>query len=112
MTLSTSTGSGSLPIGHELVEGQAHHAVVVYGNATCPDTTRALAVLENLGIEYNFYNIDLDPAMARTAASLRGEGNGEKIPVVDFSGGSVLVEPTDSELETALKESGRIRSAA
>ncbi|MES2460767.1 MAG: glutaredoxin family protein [Armatimonadota bacterium] len=111
MTLS-SQNNDSLPIGHELVEGEARHAVVVYGNATCPDTTRARAVLENLGVEYNFYNIDLDPAIARTAAALRGEGKGEKIPVVDFGRGLVLVEPTDNELENALAESGRLRSAA
>ena len=110
MTLSANPAPGTLPIGHELVEGETHHAVVVYGNATCPDTTRARAILENLGIEYNFYNIDLDPAMAKTADSLRGEGKGQKIPVIDLGSGSVLVEPTDDELESGLQESGRLRS--
>jgi glutaredoxin len=109
MTLSTTANTSELPIGHELVEGETHHAVVVYGNATCMDTTRARAVLENFGIEYNFYNIDLDPAMARTAAALREEGS-TKIPVLDFGGGIVLVEPTDDEIENALNESGRLRS--
>jgi glutaredoxin len=110
MTLSSRIDNTNLPIGHELVEGAPHHAVVVYGNATCPDSARARAVLENLGIEYNFYNIELDPAMARTAASLRGEGRGEAIPVVDFGGGSVLIEPTDAEIEDALKQTGRLRT--
>ncbi len=110
--LSSTHNNSSLPIGHELVEGEVHHAVVVYGNATCPDTLRARAVLENLGIEYNFYNIDLDPAMARTAAALRGEGKGEKIPVVNFGEGIVLVEPTDTEIENALTKSGRFGPGA
>jgi glutaredoxin len=110
MTLSTPGSSNNLPIGHELVEGEVHHAVVVYGNATCPDTLRSRAVLQNLGIEYNFYNIDLDPAMARTAAALRGQGKGEKIPVVDLGEGHVLVEPSDGDLIHALTETGRIKS--
>lgn len=110
MTLSANPSPGNLPIGHELVEGEAHHAVVVYGNATCPDTTRSRALLETLDIEYNFYNVDLDPAMAKTADALRGEGKGAKIPVIDLGKGLVLVEPTDNELEEALQASGRLRS--
>jgi glutaredoxin len=110
MALST-PANNNLPIGHELVEGEAHHAVVVYGNATCHDTLRTRGVLQNLGIEYNFYNIDMDPSMSRTAAALRGPGKGEKIPVVDLGQGHVLVEPTDDELLSALTETGRIKNA-
>ena len=85
-----------------------HHAVTVYGEPGCPDTTRSRALLDTLGVEYNFYDISLDAAMARTAAALRPDG-GEKIPVVNLGNGLVLVEPSNATLENALHQSGHLR---
>ncbi|MBC8101643.1 MAG: NrdH-redoxin [Cytophagales bacterium] len=106
-----SINTNKLPLGHELVEGQTHHAVIVYGNATCPDTLRSRALLEGLGIEYNFYDIELDAAIARTADALRGEGHGAKIPVINLGEGYVLVEPSDDELTATLTKTGRLHAA-
>jgi glutaredoxin len=100
-----------LPIGHELTEGQLHHAVKVYGTQTCHDTNRSRALLDGLGIEYNFYNTDMDAAMARTADALRPNG-GQKIPVIDLGEGNVLVEPSDDELTRALRAGGRLGDPA
>jgi len=101
-----SNTASDLPIGHELTEGTVHHAVVVYGTATCHDTTRSRALLDGFGVQYNFYNIDLDAAMNKTAQTLAGGST--KIPVVDLGGGSVLVEPSDESLTLALRDSGRL----
>jgi glutaredoxin len=97
-----------LPIGHELVEGKTHHAITVYGADWCRDTARSRALLDRLGVEYNYYNIDLDPAMARTAAAF--QNGGTKIPVIDLhEGAEVLIVPTDDDLLRALIATGRVR---
>ncbi len=101
-----SNTASDLPIGHELTEGSVHHAVVVYGTETCHDTTRSRALLERMNVPYNFYNIDLDAGINKTAQALASGST--KIPVVDLGGGSVLVEPSDESLTLALRDSGRI----
>ena len=100
------TSQNSLPIGHELTEGAAHHALTVYGTATCEDTNRARALLDSLNVPYNYYDIELDDAMARTAAAL--QNGGEKTPVIDFHDGAVLIEPSNDELMSALQKSDRL----
>jgi len=98
-----------LPIGHELVEGHVHRAITVYGNDWCHDTTRARALLDRFSIEYNYYDMDLDPAMAKTAYAL--QGGGQKRPVLDFheeGDARILVEPSDDALLEALRQTGRL----
>jgi len=98
--------TNTLPVGHELTGHPTPHAITVYGTATCPDTLRSRALLDALRLEYNFYNTDLDPAMARTAAAL--QNGGTKVPVVDLHNGTVLVEPSDEELTEALHKAERL----
>ena len=84
-----------------------HHAVKVYGTDWCEDTSRTRAHLVMIGVPFNYYNVDLDAGMKRTAMSL--QGGGEKSPVVDTGDGTVLVEPSDDELDAALRASGHIK---
>jgi mycoredoxin len=101
------TSDRSLPIGHELTEGHIHHAITVYGAATCEDTARSRALLDRLGVEYNYYDVELDAAMARTAWAL--QNGAEKTPVIDLhEGGIVLVEPSDEALLAALQKFDRL----
>lgn len=102
----TNPADTPLPIGHELIEGRAHHALAVYGTETCGDTRRTRVLLDTLGVQYNFYDTDKDAAMERTAAAL--QNGGQKVPVVDFGEGQVLVEPTDDELTQALRQADRL----
>jgi glutaredoxin len=96
-----------LPAGHEFVEGRTHHAVTVYGTEDCGDTVRTRELLDRLGVAYNYYDVDLDPAIYRTMTALE-DGN-ERTPVVRMDDGAVLVEPTDTALVDALRASGRLR---
>ena len=95
----------NLPIGHELTEGTIHPALTVYGSQTCEDTLASIALLDDLDIQYNYYDIDRDPAMLRTSSAL--ENGGKKTPVIDFGDGTVLVAPTSNELTGALERTGR-----
>jgi len=104
--MNDTAANNPLPIGHELTGHPTPHAITVYGTATCPDTNRSRALLDALHLEYNFYNTDLDPAMARTASAL--QNGGQKVPVVDLHNGTVLVEPTDEELTEALHKAERL----
>ena len=96
----------NLPVGHELIGHPVHHALTVYGSDTCEDTLRSRALLDSLGIEYNYYDVDKDAALARTAWAL--QNGGEKTPVVDLGENLVLVEPSDDDLRIALHRQGRI----
>lgn len=100
------TSENSLPIGHELTEGTTHHALTVYGTDWCGDSNRARRLLDSLNVAYNYYDIEKDPALARTAAAL--QNGGRKTPVIDFHDGTVLVEPSNDELTNALQESDRL----
>lgn len=82
-----------------------HHAIKIYGTGWCPDTTRSRTLLDHLQIAYNFYDIEKDPAMERTASALR---EGTKIPVVDLGDDHVLVVPSDADLTQALHDTGRL----
>ena len=95
-----------LPIGHELTGHPVHHALTVYGSDTCEDTARSRALLDALGIEYNYYDVDKDAALARTASAL--QGGGAKTPTIDLGEGVVLVEPSDDDLRIALHRQGRL----
>ena len=94
--------STNLPFGHELTGHPAHHALTVYGSMGCHDTTRSRALLDMLGVEYNFYDVEKDAAMARTAWAL--QDGGQKSPVIDLGEGKVLVEPSDEDLAKALQK--------
>lgn len=70
--------------------------IVMYGAGWCGDCHRAKRFLDGRGIPYRWIDVEHDAAMAKEARSIGGRPN---IPVVVFPDGSVLVEPTDAELE-------------
>lgn len=80
-------------------------AVKVYGTDWCEDTQRTLTHLDDLGVKYEYVNIDDDE---KAAAWVRHQNDGmEKKPTLDI-GGIILSEPSDSALDIALKENSLI----
>jgi mycoredoxin len=76
-------------------------AVKVYGTDWCEETQQTLGHLDQLGIKYQYVNIDDDE---KAAAWVRHQNDGkEKKPTIDI-GGIVLTEPSESDLDIALKE--------
>jgi glutaredoxin len=77
--------------------------VKVYGADWCSMTKAALAHLNQIGVEYEYINIDRDRQAAKWVASQNG--GREKKPTLDIRG-LVLSEPTSAEIDAALAEKG------
>lgn len=79
--------------------------IKIYGADWCGDTKKSIACLKNLGVDFQYVNVEED----RTASEWVKNQNGgkEKKPTVSI-GKTILSVPTDSELESALKKEGLI----
>ncbi len=73
--------------------------IVMYGADWCRDCRRAKRFFDGQGIGYRWIDVEHDAAMAEEARRIGGRSN---IPVIVFPDGSVLVEPTDAQLEAKL----------
>jgi mycoredoxin len=84
--------------------------LTVYGSTTCEDTERSIARLNNLGVPYRFVDIDHDSDARRLIA---GWNNGRaQTPTIVLGAGEQprLIEPSDDELDQALRERGLIHT--
>ena len=74
--------------------------IVVYGADWCGDTVRAKRVLNDLGVQYTFIDIDRDTEGEKKVIEFnRGK---RRIPLVEIGDESLSV-PTRSDLEERLK---------
>ncbi|MBC8167989.1 MAG: glutaredoxin family protein [Bryobacteraceae bacterium] len=75
--------------------------VKVYGADWCGPTRRTLSHLDDLGVEYEYIDVDHDSAAAEW---VKRQNNGkEKKPTLEVAG-TVLSEPDDEELDEALRQ--------
>ncbi len=74
--------------------------VTVYGADWCRDCIRSKSLLDRLGTDYEYIDLVARPEEADRAREISGRTN---IPVIVLPDGSHLVEPTDPELEAALR---------
>ena len=83
----------------------ATDGLTVYGTTWCGDTKRSRALLDRLGVEYGFVDIDQDDA---AASWVEQQNNGSRsVPTIAIKpGGPVVTEPTDNELEMTLRDQG------
>lgn len=77
--------------------------LTMYGTPTCADCVRSRALLDSLGIGYDWVDIAADSAAAARAQEISGRTS---TPVIALPDGSVLVEPSDSELSAKLRDLG------
>jgi glutaredoxin len=76
-------------------------AIKVYGADWCPMTTGTLAHLNELGLKFDYVDIDHD---RKAAAWVRQQNHGrEKKPTLDIDG-TILTEPSDDDLDETLRE--------
>jgi len=74
--------------------------VTVFGADWCRDCIRSKSLLDRLGADYEYIDLVARPHEADRAREISGRTN---IPVIVFPDGRHLVEPTDPELEAALR---------
>ncbi len=75
-------------------------SIRLYGTSWCPDTLRSRRFLENHRIPYDWHDVD-DEMDAR--AYVEGLHRGKcRVPTIIFLDGTILVEPSDAELEKKL----------
>lgn len=75
--------------------------IIVYGTNWCWDCKRARRILNQYEIPFDFINIDNDPKAEQFVLDTnRGM---RSVPTIVFPDGSLLVEPSNKELESKLK---------
>ena len=74
--------------------------IKVYGTKWCGDCRRALRVLDAHQTNYSFIDIDKDPE-GRQFVIETNNGN-RSVPTILFPDGSILVEPSNRELENQI----------
>ncbi len=77
--------------------------VKVYGADWCADTRRTLDLLDKLGVNYDYVNVEQDEDAARWVRE-HNDGKEQK-PTLDVAG-QILSVPSDRELTSALRERG------
>lgn len=79
--------------------------LTVYGAEWCKDCRRTSALLAHFGVDYVRVDLEAEPDRVDEARQLAGI---QRIPVVHFDDGAVLVEPSDADLTAALQARGLI----
>ncbi|MBH42957.1 MAG: NrdH-redoxin [Chloroflexi bacterium] len=70
--------------------------ITVYGTTWCSDCRRAKQLMDSYNIEYDWTDIDEEPEFQNLVKEIN---DGKSIvPTIIFPDGSVLVEPSNSEL--------------
>jgi len=79
---------------------EQHQEIRMYSTSWCGDCRRARKVFAALNVPYTDINIEQDESAADTVVRLN---NGSRsVPTIVFPDGSVLVEPSNAELEKKL----------
>ena len=78
--------------------------ILILGRDTCDDTVRSRAHLDALGIPYVYRNVEFD---AEADACIRSYNDGNRVtPTILFGDpaapSSVIIEPSDDELDAAI----------
>ena len=84
--------------------------ITMYGAEWCGDCRRSQRLLNELGVEYSYINIEEVPGAADKVVEING--GAQSIPVVMFSDGSHLTEPSDPDLRKKLESLGLIQFLA
>lgn len=72
-----------------------------YGAAWCSDCRRSKKLMEELGVEFNYIDVEADEAASEKVIAIN---NGMRsIPVIVFEDGTHLTEPSDPDLKAKLE---------
>lgn len=86
----------------------ADQVIQMYGADWCGDCIRSKRQLTELGIEFNYLDVEHDDTLREEAIEIAGVNS---IPVVVFPDGSHMVEPSNPAMLDKLLELGLLPSA-
>jgi mycoredoxin len=69
--------------------------ITMYGAEWCSDCRRSKKLLDELGVDYRYVDLEVEVAAADEARAISGRSS---IPLIVFPDGSHFVEPTDVDL--------------
>ena len=80
--------------------------ITMYGADWCGDCRRSERLLKELNVEYTKIDTDADVTAADKVIEING--GAKSIPVIVFSDGTHLTEPSDNDLKAKLQSLGII----
>lgn len=81
--------------------------LALYGSTTCPETARTRAFLDGRSIPYEFKDVDENPGYREYVATLN---EGRCVTPAIRLDNQTLMQPTDEELERAVRQAAAERS--
>jgi mycoredoxin len=75
--------------------------LTMFGADWCRDCRRTKAQLDELGVAYEYVDLEADPSAADVARDISGRTN---IPVVVYPDATHHVEPSNADVEAKLRE--------
>jgi glutaredoxin-like protein len=84
----------------------AHADITMYGADWCGDCRRSKRLFEELDIQVNHIDVEVDKSAAAKVVEING--GAQSIPVIVFSDGTHLTEPSDNDLKAKLTTLGII----
>lgn len=81
----------------------ADAAITMYGAEWCGDCRRSKRLLDSLGVAYEYIDVANDDAGKDVAIAISGK---QSIPVITFSDGTYVVEPSDIDLRAKVEALG------
>lgn len=76
----------------------------MYGAEWCGDCVRSKRLLNELGVSFDYINIEEVPGAADKVVEING--GAQSIPVITFNDGTHLTEPSDPALRQKLADLG------
>ena len=80
--------------------------ITMFGAQWCGDCRRSKSLLDTLGVDYDYVDLEVVEDGADRAHAISGRTN---IPVIVFPDDTHVVEPSDAELHAKLTALGSIR---
>ncbi len=75
--------------------------VVMYGAEWCGDCRRSKRFLDENKVEYTYIDVEADTSAAAKVVEING--GAQSIPVIVFTDGTHLTEPSDNDLKAKLE---------
>lgn len=79
--------------------------ITMFGASWCIDCRRSKTLLDSLGVDYDYVDVEQSKEAADRATAISGRTS---IPVIRFPDASFQVEPSDADLREKLEELGAL----